>query len=273
MTKAIKIYMPFVKTGFQNTLAYKFNFIFWFISQLLYCFVMYYLWKAVFNSSANQYFLGFTLNDMVVYLFITTLTAHIASSSATDLIAEEVKNGSFSMRMIKPVNFDLSLLFSELGGIIVIFVVAFVPIITGVEIFKFFNSEVYTFSIVNLLLLLFSTALSYLLNFYLGLCIGAFAFFLKNLWGFIILKDSIISFLSGAIIPIAFIPWKSVRIVFEILPFSSLSYTPVMIYMGKYSPSEIIIKILLQIFWVIVFIIFSKLIFKSAFKHLTVQGG
>ncbi|MBQ7218948.1 MAG: ABC-2 family transporter protein, partial [Ruminococcus sp.] len=55
--------------------------------------------------------------------------------------------------------------------------------------------------------------------------------------------------------------------------FASLSYTPVMIYMGMYSVPEILWRMGLQVFWLFVMIGVSKLIWNSAIKHLSIQGG
>ena len=98
------------------------------------------------------------------------------------------------------------------------------------------------------------------------------AFYVKNLWGIGILKNSIIGFLSGSRIPLAFMP-NGLRICLEYLPFASMSYTPVMIYMGKYGVYEIIFRIGLQILWAVLLYGLSKLIWFGAIKKLCVQGG
>ena len=65
----------------------------------------------------------------------------------------------------------------------------------------------------------------------------------------------------------------ALRIVLTYLPFASLSYTPVMIYMGIYTGSQIAFSMVLQIFWLVFFVVVSKLLWKSAMKHLCLQGG
>ena len=98
------------------------------------------------------------------------------------------------------------------------------------------------------------------------------AFYLKNLWGADILKECIINFLSGATIPLAFMPVGLAKVL-EFLPFSSLSYTPVMIYMGMYSYIEIAIRMGMQVFWLCFMIVMSKIVWKHAVKRLCSQGG
>lgn len=98
------------------------------------------------------------------------------------------------------------------------------------------------------------------------------AFFLTNLWGTNLIKNVIVNFLSGATIPLAFMP-DALRIVLTYLPFASLSYTPVMIYMEVYTGWEILFSMALQVFWLAFFVVVSKLLWKSAMKHLCLQGG
>lgn len=78
--------------------------------------------------------------------------------------------------------------------------------------------------------------------------------------------------MSGSLVPLAFFP-PVLQNVLKVLPFSSLLYTPVMLYLGKYSMQQTISVLLLQIFWLIFFIFLAKIIWHFAIKHLSIQGG
>lgn len=86
------------------------------------------------------------------------------------------------------------------------------------------------------------------------------------------MKNCIVGFLSGAIIPLAFLP-DVIEKIFLLLPFASLNYTPVMIYMGMYGGTELLYYLGLQLFWVLGFWGLSKFFWKAATKRLCVQGG
>ena len=176
------------------------------------------------------------------------------------------------MRLIKPVGFHSTFLFTEIGWKLLIFGMIFAPGVIGVEIYKFNAYGGFAFNIASFALYIFSMTMSYLFSFYMNVCFGFMAFFLKNLWGFNIIKSSILRFLSGGVLPLAFMP-GALRQVLEWLPFASLCYTPVMIYMGMYSPAETALRLAVQVAWVIVFYIISKLILSTALRHVSVQGG
>lgn len=272
MKRFLRIYKPFTKAGIQGLMAYRFNFLCFLLGELFKCFTMFFVWKAVFESSNSSTFMGFTMTDMTVYLFITFLAGYITGSDGTYAVGEEIRDGSIAMRMIKPVSFDMAFLFQELGNKLVIIMLVLFPICIGVEFYKFFAYGKVMFDVAHFVLFLISCVMAYLISFYFNVCYGFMAFFLKNLWGSNLLKNVIVDFLSGATIPLAFMP-EVLKNVLTFLPFSSLSYTPVMIYMGVYSYPRIFALMALQLFWVIAFWLFSKVIWNIAVKRLCVQGG
>ena len=272
MNKITKRYVPFMKAGVQSLIIYRMNFLGFVIGGLIYCFVMFYLWKAVFDSNGGGMFLGFSMTDMVIYLFLSNTTSQLVFSSVSNQIGEEIKDGSITMRLLKPVNTDLSYMFAELGEVLMKVAVLVLPMILGLEIYRFCVTGTVCFNAVNLLLYLLTSVLAYIISFRVNLCFGFIAFYVKNLWGIGILKNTIINFLSGSLIPLAFMP-DGLRVCLEYMPFASMSYTPVMIYMGKYGAYEMLLRFGLQIIWAILLYGLSKLIWIWAIKKLCVQGG
>lgn len=272
ISEFINMYKPFTKAGVQSSMAYRTSFIFYVLGESLYCFVMYFIWKAVFMSSGDNTFMGFTMTDMTVYVFLSNIVGFLTATDSTENLAEEIRDGSIIMRMIKPVNVDLSILAYEIGNKIMLITCIFIPVMLGVEVYRYLTLGYIAISIADFCIFMISLIISYLLAFYLNLIFGYLAFFLLNIWGFSILKGSIIKFFSGAIIPLSFFPGM-VRTVFEQLPFASLVYAPTMIYMGKYNTGQILFVLCKQVFWLAVFVLISKVIWSWAQKRLAVQGG
>lgn len=268
----LNTYKGFTRAGVQSSMAYRSSFMCYVAGETLYCFVMFFIWKAVFAASGEGQFMGFTMTDMTVYVFLSNLVRFLTSSDSTQNLAEEIRDGSIIMRLIKPVNMDFSLLATELGNSAVTFAFIFLPVMAGVEVYRFVALGYVAFRLEHFLYFLLSCLLSYLLSFYLNLIFGYLAFFLMNIWGFSILKGSIISFFSGSLIPLAFFP-DAFRKVLESLPFASLIYVPTMVYMGKYSGQALLQVFLSQIFWIAVFVGISRLLWLWARNRLAVQGG
>ncbi len=267
-----RTYIPFSRAGIQEAVVYRANFICFLIGEIMSAFIMYFVWKAVFLSSGSKTFMGFTMEDMVVYLFITFLTGYLTYSDGAFAVGEEIVDGSIAARMIRPCSFEMCFLFQELGNRLISVSMIFVPMVAGVEIYRYITCGELRFNIVYFLLYIVSLLIAYMISFYFNVCYGFIAFFFKNLWGTTLIKETLVSFLSGAVVPLAFLP-SGLAAVLNFLPFASLSYTPVMIYMGMYTYPQIAMRLGLQLFWMVVMFGVSKLIWRSAVKRLAVQGG
>ncbi len=272
LSRFFRTYRPFTRAGMQEMVAYRANFICFFIGEIMSAFIMYFVWKAVFLSSDSETFMGFTMEDMVVYLFITFLTGYLTYSDGAFSVGMEILDGSIAMRMVRPCSFEMCFLFQELGNRLISMTMIFVPMVAGVEIYRFCITGEVRFNLMYFGFYLLSLVFAYMISFYFNVIYGFMAFFFKNLWGTTLVKETLVSFLSGGIIPLAFLP-TGLANVLNFLPFASLSYTPVMIYMGMYSVTEILWRIGLQIFWMLVMMGLSKLVWNSAVKHLSIQGG
>lgn len=272
LRRFFRTYKPFTRAGVQEAIAYRANFICFLIGEIMSAFIMYFVWKAVFLSSDSDTFMGFTMEDMVVYLFITFLTGYLTYSDGAFAVGEEIVDGSIAMRMIRPCSFEMCFLFQELGNRLISVSMIFVPMVAGVEVYRYIVCGTLRFNIVSFLLYILSLLIAYMISFYFNVCYGFMAFFFKNLWGTTLIKETLVSFLSGAVVPLAFLP-SGLAAVLNFLPFASLSYTPVMIYMGMYSAGETAWRIGLQLFWLVFMYGVSKLVWRSAVKRLCVQGG
>ena len=147
MRRILKIYKPFTHAGLLLAAQYRINFIFFVFGDILRCFITYFLWHAVFTSGSQQTFMGFSEIDMTVYIFITFLTGIVAYSDGAFAVGEEIRDGSIAMRMIKPIRFEFAFLFQELGERTMTAMIVFVPLMAGVELYKFAMTGALCFNI------------------------------------------------------------------------------------------------------------------------------
>ncbi len=226
----LKTYLPFAKNSFQQLISYKANVIMFMFGDGLMLAVTYYLWKAIYSSTSDKLLNGFTLNEMIIYVFISFLTALIIDVDISYSISEEVKNGSIAVNLIKPINYEKRMLFQGLGKVfynfVVIFVLAFT--VTVIMFYKFFGF----ISIGKILIYFLSIILGVFINFYFSYIFGLLSFKITNMWGLSQIMGAIINLLSGMLIPISFFPLWAQKIV-NFFPFSSTIYTPSMIFLGK----------------------------------------
>ncbi len=266
----IKSYLTFTKNTFQKNLSYRANAIIFFLGELIMLFVTYYLWKAIYRNSETLIIKGFSLNEMIIYVLISFITTVVTSSDISHSISREVKDGSIAINLIRPINYKKRMFFESLGNLMYSFIVVFLIGFIIVTILQIAYGG--SFSIINIVLYFISIINGFMINFYYSYIFGLLSFKVTNMWGLAQIMNAISQLLSGALIPIVFFPnW--IQGVFNFLPFSSMIYTPSMIYIGKLTNIEIIKAMSIQFLWVLILMIISRLMWKALIKELTILGG
>lgn len=270
MVSKIKKYIPFIQTGIKISLSYKWDFLFYRFGDMLEAFVTYFLWLSIFKSSKSQDLHGFSMNEMALYIFVSFFINILAKTGINEEIGNKVRDGSIAISLLRPISFVNTYMFTEIGIKILQMSMLFFPII-GLLILEIMTKHIHI-KLICAFIFCISFTFSYFINFYFNVCFGFIAFFSKNIWGSTILKQAIVSIASGSLIPLNFFP-IGLKNILNVLPFSSLVYTPTMIFLGKYSMSYMLLSLCVQLIWIFIFLIISKIIWKVALTRLTIQGG
>lgn len=272
MRKKIKIYLPFALNELKRQLAYKGAFYLFIFISLFGSFIQYFLWMAIYGSSPNSTLGGLTREEMVVYIFMVYVTSNMTMITISDWVSDDVVKGTVAMNLIKPIDYRMSLVVRALGTAVYRMLLPGVFIWIGLEIYKVTVLGLPPVSIVNVLLYLMSCMMSFLICVLFDFCFGMVAFFTTYIFGMLMAKEAIMSFLTGQLIPLSFFP-EVVQRMFDFLPFSSIVYTPVMIYLGKYTGSELLFVLFRQAAWVVILYLLGSFIWKRVTNRLVVLGG
>lgn len=272
MKKQLKIYMPFALNELKRQMAYKGAFYLFILISLFGSFIQYFLWMAIYGSTDNATLGGLTRDEMVIYIFMVYVTTSLVMITISDWVSDDVVKGTVAMNLIKPIDYRMSLITRAMGQVVYRFLAPGVFIWIGLEIYKVKVLHMGVTSIVNILLFIFSCVMSFFICVLFDFCFGMVAFFTTYIFGMLMAKEALMSFLTGQLIPLSFFP-PIVQRVFDFLPFSSMVYTPVMIYLGKYSGNELAFVLLRQATWVVILYILGSLIWKQVTKRLVVLGG
>lgn len=272
LSRGLSMYLPFTKNVIKDNLAYKGTFYLTLFCKILSVFITYYLWRAIFDSSSSGVISGFTRDDMVTYLFMSFVCSNIVITSMTTKIGSDVTDGSIAINLIKPISYKRKLLAESIGEMIYKFIIPSIFIWLGLEIYKILNMQKYSFSLKNTIFFIISSVLGFLLYFLFEFCFGMLAFYSTYVWGMEIIKNSVLTFLTGQLIPLSFFP-TIIQKVFEFLPFSSMNYIPVMLYLGKISNTDFIYSLSRQIIWIIILELFSSWLWRRVIKKISILGG
>lgn len=253
----MKKYFETAKVLFKAQLAYRFDIVISMIFTISKIMLAYVLWGAIFGK--QNVISGFTFNSMLSYYILSSFITQLDQSSGTGWqIADEIRNGSFSKYIIKPIRIfgyftaqtagvsAFLLSFNLIAAVIWIFIfrVDFVIIGSGWHILSA--------AVLILLGLLFMMQLNYF--------IGILAFKFLDTGIFMMIKDNIVQFVTGSLIPLALLPSGIIKIM-TFFPFYYVSYLPAMLLLGR-NGNEIISGIIILLSWNVAFGLLNSITYK-----------
>ena len=278
--KRLRKYKPFARASAIDMMAYRFNILTWAIVTVAEVACLIFLWLAVYQSSEggmDASINGFTYKEMIVYVVLTTIFGFVTFNDDTMwFINKDIKEGTIGNFLIKPISYRGKFIASNFGaflmmslmfgipfyaaGLGVLIGIGFLPVVSAWDFIAHFG----LFLIASIIACLLNGAISYIF--------GILCFYTTAAWGLNSLKTTVISFLSGSLLPIAFFP-NVFREIVSYMPFAGMSQNPILILMMKYDYLECGKVILISFTWLIILELLGKLLFKHAIKHVTVQGG
>lgn len=231
--------------------------------------IFYYIWMAIYgeNISIN----GISKTQMITYIVLSRLIYinGIVSWGSNQWITDIIKDGQICVELLRPMDFQLLAYSKRIGVLIFSMVLYGTP---AIVVFLVFLNISFPSDILTLLLFLISFVLAMSINFFVEFAIGLLGFYTNNGWGLQILKEGLFSFLSGALIPIILMPdWM--QSVVNLLPFKDIIYTPLSIYLGIVDVKVGLHLIFNQIYWGVLLLILSRVMYKILIRKITVQGG
>lgn len=272
MKRKWNVYVPFAINQFKRNLAYKGSFYLMILCSIFGPFISYYLWMAIYGSSPDGVLGGLSRAEMVVYIFMTYVTTELVMVGVSENITDDVTEGAVVMTLIKPIDYRMSLISRSMGESLYRFLAPAVFVWIGLEVYKATVLGLGVTSLANIILYIVSLLMSFFIYAFFDFCFGMVAFVTTYMFGMEMAKSAILNFLSGQLIPISFFP-EILQRIFDFLPFSSMVYTPVMVYLGKYTGSELTFVLGRQLVWVILLYALGTFLWSRITKRLIVLGG
>ncbi len=127
-------------------------------------------------------------------------------------------------------------------------------------------------SILSFILFLITLTLGFLTVIAFCMLIYIATFYTLSPQGVRIVALSLTEFLTGAIIPLPFLP-DGIRQIIELTPFATMQNLPLRIYSGNIAGKDMLVGASIQIFWLVALLAIGKGWMKKALKRIVVQGG
>lgn len=278
MSKVLNRYIPFAKAGMKSFLVYKAQIFMWLIISLIEVLFVVFLYQAIYRNSAdgiNSVINGFTFYEMVLYMITSFVFSFVVFSSDTSWnIFVDIKEGTIANTLTKPVSYRLRHLFTCFGNVFIGTVFLMLPLL--VIVYSIFIGLGYIDILISAMIL---NAFIFVLFLFVALVIndsicyfvGLLTFYTEHMFGLNMFKSSVQTFLSGVMIPLAYMGIFGVF--FSYTPFAFLNSTPVLILMNKVELFQMLIYLCVAIIWVVLIEFSNKILFNHCIKKVTVQGG
>lgn len=265
----IKKYLTLTRMGIMDELHYRLSIFVKVLGNMLYLIIVYFLWKSIFASSAEGVVNGMTFEATLVYLVLASALYGMMEMYVVWEIGRNIQSGDIVLQLLKPMEYRSNLFWSLSGGLIIGFLTTVLP--TFIVVY-FVSGDAIQLG-VNLLFFVVSVVLAIIVNFQIDFIVGSICFFTESIWGINIMRQVIVLLLSGATIPIVFFPEQFQNVV-NVLPFVAIYDYPLTILLkGSDDPSMVGRKLLIQLMWAVVLVVFSRVFWKKSVKKVTVNGG
>ncbi len=263
----MKAYLAILRGALMEGLAYRTGFFFIILGNIIYMCVAYYLWHSIYANTTTIH--GLTFNETFIYVALGSTVFVLLKTYADWQIAHEIEDGTISIYLTKPVDYEFYALFLSLGSVLTTLAAITIPTLLLLTlVFK----VAFPFG-PGLLLFPFSLLLAFLISFCFDYVTGLLAFYAESIWGISTTKEILISIMAGALVPLQFFP-QAIQKVLLVLPFQAIYYTPLMLVTRPNQDWNTLLSMLgVQIFWVVILFVLTRLFYNQAIKVLRVAGG
>lgn len=254
-----------MKYQWSISLTYRLNFFLEVIAPILvFFFVQYNLWSAIYGNDPNLIIQGYSKSQMIAYFGWTLIVGMISRGHLSGNIAEDIRLGRISSHLIYPFGFWKYHAANFLGfqGIqlfiaaITFSCLVLTNIITPPGIMHIFCALIYC---------LYVSIFWFVIQF----LIGIFSFWLSETWILRVIFQLITAFLAGTYFPLEIYPsWF--QGIMNVLPFTYIQFYPVKIFMGDLSVLPKSILIISG--WLIPTILITRFTWKTGIKRYTAAG-
>lgn len=266
----MKKYIEVIKTNMQISFMYKWNVVITSLMNVFRVISEIVFWQILFSTSGSEKMYGYTLNQLITYYIFMYIIGAITGMGSTGYkIAEDIKTGTLTNILLKPIS-CIKYYFSEVMGQKIVQLL--VSLVIFIPIFICYASSVS--NKINLFqLILFPVAIIFalVLTYFINLLISFLAFWLTEVTSFFFVKDLVLDLLSGRVFPIDIMPTGILRVL-NLLPFAYCTFFPINILTKDLTVLKLISGLGMQLGWILVIYIMARIVWKKGIKKYTGIG-
>lgn len=263
MNKQLAIF----KISWENYLVYRLNFALWRVRTILQLLLIYFVWWTVFQSHTEVF--GYTQVTILTYVMVSALVrAVILSSTAID-VSGHINQGGVVNFLIKPLSFIGYYFTRDLAD--KLFNISFVICEIALLIFLLKPQIIFQTDLLYIGLFIVAVIFGTLIYFAMAFTIGLLSFWVENSWGSWFLVTIFLEGFGGGLYPIDILP-GNLSSILMLTPFPYLIYFPAKLFLGSFTPTEIVWGFGILIFWICILWFIMIRTLQAGLRYYTAVG-
>ena len=264
MTRVLRLYPQLLRTGFAEAVAYRAEFLIWMFSTNM-PLVMLAIWAAAARSGPVG---SYSQEGFAAYYLAALLVRLMTGAWVVWAMTMEIRDGTMALRLLRPIHPLLQWSADNLAALPLRGVVA-VPVIA---ILLYVGRPEMSHDWFSWMLLVPALLGAWLIYFLVQAMIGTLALRFESAAS---LFDAWLGFsnvLSGYLVPLDLFP-GALRKLAAVLPFRFQLSFPVELMLGRWSRVEALELLAAQWAYVLVFLLVTRVAWRSGIRHYAAYGG
>jgi ABC-2 type transport system permease protein len=265
ITRTLRALPTLLRIGVAETVAYRAEFLVWVLTttQPL---IMLGLWTSVADEGP---FGNYSSQKFVAYFLATLIVRQLTGNWVAWQMSEEVQSGAMAMRLLRPLHPFVAFASNHAAALPLRAVIA-LPL--AVILLASSGASVLTTEPLQLIALVPSIALAWLITFAIMFTIGSLAFFLTQTMSIAAMYFGLYSLFSGYLMPLSFLPrWLGTLTAW--LPFRSMLSVPVEILITPHSRGDVLHLLAVQAAWAVGSLALAFVVWRAGVKRFESVGG
>jgi ABC-2 type transport system permease protein len=261
----VKKYLTIAKAEWLDAIQSYQEVVLWVVIESIPILVMGSLWLSSGSILSSQ-----KISYLVTYYILVFVINRLTSFYFEQNMQDEIRQGTFSRYLTKPISIQKYLISDNLGGKTFNTLFLLFPILA--VFLMLFNSYLIFPKPLNLFLFLISLIFVYIIQFSVSLLVTSCSFFIEQAFAVNHLHWMLDAVTGGYMLPLVFYP-VVLKNVFSTLPFAFVYSSPITIFTGQLSFSASLWQIFFSLIWAVVLYLASSVVRKIGIKKYSAVGG
>jgi ABC-2 type transport system permease protein len=254
-----------LKNGFQDATAYRLEFLFEVVgAAFVPAAIQWVLWYAMFKVGGATQVAGMSYQDMVHYTLVSLLFTQIRGGDHDFELSEMIRSGGLSNYMLRPVSV---IEFVWIRGIAPKLFIAGFCLALGFTFGHWIG-----LSPIRIIGAMVLALLGNIIHYQLGSALASTAFYWEESYSLLMVKNMIVSLLSGELIPLNLFP-ASMQWIWKSTPFYLFVFGPTQYALGRWSNVEFMQQMGVAALWLIIGWLLIKITWGIGIRRYLSLGG